>query len=588
MRALCTALACALIFAAAASDAAAEMFEVINGELGLRATWRSFEFEANGLVVRCPLTLEGTFAAESISTTPRAAVATITSAALPSTGCTGGTASVSTETLPWHVQYASFTGVLPTITSVRLRAVDAGFSVQLGGTTCRARATEVEPVNLVANIGSEGVTSLEAEPTAGIRLEGNALCPFFGLGHVHGAGSLKTQLGEQIINIIQGPRDNGPWVVAVGDSYISGEAGRWASNTSTLPEARIDHGQRRAYFDNFDHTGEQIPFCHRHIRGSEIQIGQNGGPRSLNLACTGAMTTTVTSDAEGHFKPGLDFPDTGPSQLTELRLFAAGHRNQIRLVAVSIGGNDFHFGDVVRYCMRDFIAATYCRNDTRANQWFTPISQFSRKLAIKRAIENVHKAMWDAGYQDDTAYKILVQGYENVLPANNTGTSFRYPETNTRRTTGGCAIYNTDAMWAATTVLPAINDTIRAAVAEITLFNNIVQLDLTNAFVGHRLCERYDVLPLAGSVGLLEENGFTWWWNDPLVMDLSEWVNQIRIENSNELMWQESLHPNAWGQRALRSCLRQAYNNGAPRGGTCTIQGPRMTALSEPRMVLNP
>lgn len=33
---------------------------------------------------------------------------------------------------------------------------------------------------------------------------------------------------------------------------------------------------------------------------------------------------------------------------------------------------------------------------------------------------------------------------------------------------------------------------------------------------------------------------------------------------------QESLHPNYRGQLALRSCLRQADNSGAPIGGTCT------------------
>ena len=43
---------------------------------------------------------------------------------------------------------------------------------------------------------------------------------------------------------------------------------------------------------------------------------------------------------------------------------------------------------------------------------------------------------------------------------------------------------------------------------------------------------------------------------------------------------QETLHPNYWGQLALRNCVRQAYNGGAPRGGTCTIAG---TGLNEPR-----
>lgn len=32
---------------------------------------------------------------------------------------------------------------------------------------------------------------------------------------------------------------------------------------------------------------------------------------------------------------------------------------------------------------------------------------------------------------------------------------------------------------------------------------------------------------------------------------------------------QESLHPHYFGQMALRSCLRQAFNDGYPRSGAC-------------------
>jgi len=59
---------------------------------------------------------------------------------------------------------------------------------------------------------------------------------------------------------------------------------------------------------------------------------------------------------------------------------------------------------------------------------------------------------------------------------------------------------------------------------------------------------------------------------------------------------QESLHPNYWGELALRNCVRQAYANGAPKGGTCTIEGPGLTepgvgaipagGLPEPKMTL--
>jgi hypothetical protein len=47
---------------------------------------------------------------------------------------------------------------------------------------------------------------------------------------------------------------------------------------------------------------------------------------------------------------------------------------------------------------------------------------------------------------------------------------------------------------------------------------------------------------------------------------------------------QEDGHPSYWGQLALRNCLRQAYTNGAPRAGACTIGGSGLTSRGEPVM----
>ena len=54
-----------------------------------------------------------------------------------------------------------------------------------------------------------------------------------------------------------GPGVGTPWVVSIGDSYISGEAGRWAGNTNN-GESIHDAGGAATYFDNATHTAEQI------------------------------------------------------------------------------------------------------------------------------------------------------------------------------------------------------------------------------------------------------------------------------------------------------------------------------------------
>ena len=89
---------------------------------------------------------------------------------------------------------------------------------------------------------------------------------------------------------------------------------------------------------------------------------------------------------------------------------------------------------------------------------------------------------------------------------------------------------------------------------------------MTNALVGRRLCEN--------TVGLLEERGIAS-WTSPGAVDQTEWVSQIRTVTAifPPYQIQEDGHPSYWGQLALRSCLRQAFNNGTPRGGSCTIGG---------------
>ena len=48
---------------------------------------------------------------------------------------------------------------------------------------------------------------------------------------------------------------------------------------------------------------------------------------------------------------------------------------------------------------------------------------------------------------------------------------------------------------------------------------------------------------------------------------------------------QASLHPNWWGENAIRNCVRQAYNGGVPKGGVCN-RGTGLNANGEPNMTL--
>ena len=51
---------------------------------------------------------------------------------------------------------------------------------------------------------------------------------------------------------------------------------------------------------------------------------------------------------------------------------------------------------------------------------------------------------------------------------------------------------------------------------------------------------------------------------------------------------QESMHASYWGQKAMRNCLRLAYNGGSPIGGRCVRASNGLNAQGEPNMALVP
>jgi hypothetical protein len=372
-----------------------------------------------------------------------------------------------------------------------------------------------------------------------------------------------------------GPGVGTPWVVTVGDSYISGEAGRWAgsSNEST---AYADALGPSAYYDNASGTGEQIPRCHR-SKSAEAFIG--GGVGGLNLACSGARTSTFV-DGDGRFKPGLDFYDDGAGKVGQakaLQQFAATHN--VTMVVVSIGGNDFNFASIVQTCVSDFLSSPtwfkdYCHDDESVTSNFTAGNVSTVRGRIATAYQNVRTAMRNAGYAD-SSWTMLVQNYPSPLPR---GAGMRYGESGyTRQDTGGCGFWNADLDWANDTALPTINSTVLGAISTAGITNSRT-LDLSAAFNGRRLCEN--------TVGLYEEQGLSSWTQAGAV-DRTEWINQIRTVSTvfGPYFVQESLHPNYWAQMATRSCVRQAYNGGAPRSGACTISGNGLVG-GEPRMAL--
>ncbi len=372
-----------------------------------------------------------------------------------------------------------------------------------------------------------------------------------------------------------GPGVGSPWVVSLGDSAISGEAGRWAGNTNVSP-TNVDASGSDAYFDNAANTGEQIPGCHR----SESAAIHIGTVNSHNLACSGAKTSTQ-GGGSSDFKPGLDFSNTssGKGQALALQEFASTHN--VKMVSVLIGANDYGFADLLQTCFLNWYLSpswwpNYCYDDSDVAARFTTSNIAAKTTAIKTGLLNVRQAMSNAGYAD-SSYTIMVDTYWSPIPK---GAANRYPQGGgyTRQTVGGCGMWNKDADWANNTVVPTFNNSIRNAITQSGLTNTKI-LDFQTALNGRRLCEN--------TVGLLEEKGLASWTSVGAV-DKTEWVNQLRTTSTlfGPYQVQESVHANYWGQLAMRACMRLAYNGGVPVAGKCVRTATGLNAYGEPKMGL--
>jgi hypothetical protein len=371
-----------------------------------------------------------------------------------------------------------------------------------------------------------------------------------------------------------GPGVGTPTVVSVGDSAISGEAGRWAGNTNNS-SSLVDALGSTAYWDTS--TGEAIPGCHR-SKAAEIHIG--GGVASANLACSGARTYTQAYSSGSDFKPGLDFYDDGAGHIGQakaLQQYASTHN--VKMVVALIGANNYGFADIVQTCVTDWYFSpswwpNYCYDDSSVSSRFTAANQATITAQDAGAFQNLRTAMRNAGYAD-SQWKLLVQTYASPIPP---GALFRYSQSGyTRQTTGGCGVWNRDADWANNTAVVAMNNSAKNGAAQSGL-TNVAILDFSSLLVGRRLCEN--------TVGLLEEKGVSS-WTAAGASDKTEWVSQIRTSSTifGPYQLQEDLHPSYWGQKAERNCVRQAYNGGAPRGGTC-VHGTGLNSNGEPNTTL--
>jgi hypothetical protein len=253
--------------------------------------------------------------------------------------------------------------------------------------------------------------------------------------------------------------------------------------------------------------------------------------------------------------------------------------HNVKMVVVSIGGNDFNFASVVQSCVH----RTSLRR-RRGGRTTATTTRRSRRTSLdqrRRAAGQDHDraAQRPPGDAQRRVCRHLLDTRGAELPvADPGGLGFRYSQSGyTRQNTGGCGFWNKDADWANATALPTINGAVAGAVptraCRTSSSSTCSRLQRSPPVREHRRP--------AGGEGPAS-------WQSAGAVDKTEWIDQIRTVSTatSNYYIQESLHPNYWGQLALRNCVRQAWNVGAPKGGSCTISATGLLN-GEPRMKLN-
>lgn len=318
-----------------------------------------------------------------------------------------------------------------------------------------------------------------------------------------------------------------PAVVSLGDSYISGEGARWRGNSPDSSGSR--GGTDRAYvagpagpvYDpSLVYGATEANGCHR---ADIAEVHSVPDVATINLACSGARTVHVLRARSG----GLAFKGEQP-QNDQLAAVARVYR--VKAIALSIGGNDLGFGDIVNQCVVAYLSggANPCSVTQQARvEQALPVM----RAAVAATIDDIFATMAEAGYAPGS-YQLVVQSYASPLP---NAAQMRYPQAGSARAAlGGCPFLDVDVDWGRSFLVGQLATSLGAvASAKGAQF-----LDLRPAFQGHELCHASaQQQPVSG----------------PVVVAV-EWVRWIDLARQGSPA--ESLHPNAFGHWVQGECLR--------------------------------
>ena len=341
-------------------------------------------------------------------------------------------------------------------------------------------------------------------------------------------------------------------IVSLGDSFISGEAGRWQGNSLNITGTRdgtdraascfwifCSYDAHRVYGSSYDNG------CHRSdvstINSAAISVN-----KKINLSCSGAKDENIWRASQG----GVSFKGEAPQAD---QLLTVAQQYNVKLVVLTISANDFGFADRVINCTIDWtLGLGPCNGSEQAA---LQAAQSTAQSGLAKAIDEVRAVMAQAGYSP-SQWRFVLAGYASPVPA---ASDVRYSGSD-RWWTGGCPFYDQDFNWAKNTATPFIVNSMKTIAAQ----KGVQFLDVQNALNGHEVCNVHSQLVSSSP--------------NPVTAEWFRWVNTGLTQGDA----QESVHPNAYGQKAIGKCVQLIYGKTSTSGnwGCNDTPGGSYTAMS--------
>ncbi len=349
-----------------------------------------------------------------------------------------------------------------------------------------------------------------------------------------------------------GPGSSTTAIVSLGDSFISGEAGRWQGNSLNMFGTRdgTDRAASCTWWGWCTYDASRVygstasNGCHRSdvatIKSAGISVNEK-----INLACSGAQTKNIWRASQG----GQSFKGEAPQAD---QLLTVAQQKNVKLVVLTIMANDVGFADHVINCATAWTLGLGPCN--QAQQAALEAAMPAAKDGLRKSIDEVRAVMASAGYSP-SQWRFVIAGYSSPIPA---ASNVRYSGSD-RWWTGGCPFYDADFDWAKNTATPYIVDSMRSVATE----KGVQFLDVRDALNGHEVCHKSS--SLVGSSG---PNAIAHEW--------VRWVNTGCCQGDA----QESVHPNAYGQRGIGKCVSLIYAKTSGNWTCKNTPGQSYTAMT--------